>query len=221
MSVIIGEVTRLLRLVPTDTVQLVRDLLVRLKGSSSSVWAAEFRKFIKGEPCWVKPKMVESSNLEFVSSITLAETTVDFIAKDRFIVDIRSNLPAPINYIADNFSAWFLSGTGKVERPMKGRSIRHDKIRKFTADVSIISELGGDDCVESTLAEVLCLMERGFSSEGLNAEHVNVFYVRDQNGVLRVVHVKFATVGWRIGADSVRNMHRWNGLRHVFYPRIA
>jgi len=50
----------------------------------------------------------------------------------------------------------------------------------------------------------------------LNNGWANLFYVKDQSGVLRTVRVSWGGDGWRVNADSVENPDRWGGGRRVF-----
>jgi hypothetical protein len=62
-------------------------------------------------------------------------------------------------------------------------------------------------------------MEKQKNGEGgvlLNNGYANIFYIRDQNRVLRAVGVNWHVDGWNVLADSVEHPRRWNDGDQVF-----
>jgi hypothetical protein len=86
-------------------------------------------------------------------------------------------------------------------------------------DGPIINELGGEAKAETTLSEMFSLMEKQKNGESgvlLNNGYANIFYIRDQNGVLRAVGVDWDDGGWYVGAYSVEDPGGWRVGRQVF-----
>ena len=157
--------------------------------------------------------------LDPVGTVTIAATTSKFIARDRFVVNTKRNAPVKISGVWDNFTAWFLSGTGKTEDPITEQALRYHKLRQASVDGPIIQELGGEAKAETTLSEMFSLMEKQKNGEDgvlLNNGWVNIFYIRDQNGVWRAVRVFWHVGGWVVSASSVERQDGWNGGRQVF-----
>lgn len=156
----------------------------------------------------IKPELL----LEPVDTVVIPATTVPFVAKDRFVVNTKRNAPVKISAVWDNFTGWFLSGDGKTEDPESEQTLRYHKLRKSSVDGPIITELGGEEKSETTLTEMFSLMEKQKNGEDgvlLNNGYANIFYIRDQNGVLRAVSVYWLGGGWSVGADSVESPYGW------------
>jgi len=114
-----------------------------------------------------------------------------------------------------NFTKWF---SGKVEENVpSGGLISRPLIRPAT-DSEIIADLGGEEKAGVTLVEIWRLMQRQPSGEEgvlLTNGWANIFYVRDTDGVLRVVHIYWRGDGWYVGAVALGGS-RWRGGLHVF-----
>jgi hypothetical protein len=167
----------------------------------------------------VEPPKPAPSILELVWAVVVPATTSKFIAKNKFVVNTKRNASVKISYLGDNFTAWFLNGDGKTEDPISEQALRYHKLQKSSVDGPIINELGGDAKAETTLTEVFSLMEKQKNGESgvlLNNGYANIFYVRDQNGVLRVVDVIWDDGGWNVYARSVEDPDRWSDGRQVF-----
>jgi hypothetical protein len=157
--------------------------------------------------------------LDLVGTVTTSATTSKFVAKDKFVVNTKRNAPVKISAVWDNFTSWFLSGDGKTEDPISEQTLRYHKLRKSSVDGPIITELGGEEKSETTLTEMFSLMEKQKNGEGgvlLNNSYANIFYIRDQNGVLRAVNARLYGDGWDVGADSVEVPDGWGGGSQVF-----
>ena len=153
-----------------------------------------------------------SSILELVSTVVVNATNSKFVAKERFVLDTSRKAKVKISLFGDNFIKWFLSGDGKTEEPISEQTLRYHKLRKSSEDGPIITELGGEAKAETTLSEMFSLMEKqedGESGPLLNNGWWNIFYIRDQDGVLRAVDVRWDDGGWRVRADSVESPRRW------------
>ena len=160
-----------------------------------------------------------TSILELVSTVGVAATTSKLVAKEKFVVNTKRNAPVKISYLGDNFTAWFLNGDGKTEDPISEQTLRYHKLRKSSVDGPIIEELGGEAKAETTLSEMFSLMEKQKHGEDgvlLNNGYANIFYIRDNAGVLRAVDVDWFGVGWFVHAISVEFPYGWFDGGQVF-----
>ena len=162
-----------------------------------------------------KPELL----LDLLGTATTLATTGRFVAKTAFVVNIKHNAKVLISAVWDNFTSWFLSGDGKTEDSISEQTLRYHELRESSVDGPIITELGGEAKAETTLSEMFSLMEnQGNGKDGvlLNNGRANIFYVRDQNGVLRAVRVRWSVGGWDVIARSVELPLRWNDGDRVF-----
>lgn len=204
----------------------LNQLIVNLGGQDGGRWEREFKQFLRKEPCWsngqvaqvTQPK-TKPSILELVSTVGVSATTSKFVAKDRFVVNTKRDAPVKISVVWDTFTSWFLSGDGKTEDPISERTLRYHELRESSMDGPIIAELGGEAKAETTLMEMFSLMEKQKHGEDgclLNNGYANIFYVRDQTGVLRAVRVYWHGGGWDVGACSVKDPGGWRVGGQVF-----
>lgn len=161
--------------------------------------------------------VVRNPILKFLGTVDILASTKKFVAKEKFVRDNGHKTKVKISYLCDNFTLWFLSGDSKIEDPMSVHMLRYYKLRKSSMNVSIITELSVEELVETTLSESFSLMEKqGKGEDGilLNNSCNNIFYIRDQNGVLRTVIVRWDGEGWVVFASSVEHMVIWaDGIR--------
>lgn len=192
---------------------VIYDLLQKLAGAKGEEWLKgldELKLFLRKE---IEPL------LEFVGSIVVPANTSKFVAKEKFVINTECNAPVKINHLGDDFTKWFLSGTGKTEDPIVVIMLRYAKLRETSVNGPIIAELGGAKKSETTLSEMFSLMEKqgkGKVDVLLNNGCANIFFIRDQDGVLRVISVYWLGDGWRVNAFSVNEPGRWHGGRRVF-----
>ncbi|MFA5736995.1 MAG: hypothetical protein WC893_02470 [Candidatus Paceibacterota bacterium] len=166
----------------------------------------------------VKPAKPELL-LEPVGAVVIPATTGKFVAKDKFVVNTKRNASVKISAVWDSFTSWFLSGDGKTEDPTSEQTLCYHKLRKSSVDGPIITELGGEEKSETTLTEMFSLMEKQKNGENgvlLNNGYANIFYIRDQAGVLRAVRVGWSDGGWYLSAYSALRPNGWRGGRQVF-----
>lgn len=166
----------------------------------------------------VEPVKVELL-LDLVGTVTTSATPGKFVAKDKFVVNVKPNAPVKISGLGTSFAKWYLSGDGKTEDPISEQMLRYHKLRKSSVDGPIITELGGEEKSETTLTEMFSLMEKQKSGEDgvlLNNGYANIFYIRDQNGVLRAVCVYWRGGGWRVFALELEDPGAWRGGDQVF-----
>lgn len=157
--------------------------------------------------------------IDFLGEVTIPATTAKFVAKDRFVVNTKSDAPVKISYRGDNFIEWFLLGKGKIEDPITEQTLRYGKLLRPSVDMPIINELGGEEKSETTLTEMYYLMERQKNGENgvlLNNGYANIFYLCDCAGVLRTVGVLWNDGGWSVCAGPVGDPDRWRGDCQVF-----
>lgn len=157
--------------------------------------------------------------LDFAGTVTVPATTSKLVAKEKFMISTERNAPVKISYLGDNFTAWFLNNDGKIEDPITEQTLRYHKLRQSSVDGPIITELGGEEKSETTLSEMFSLMEKQKHGEDgvlLNNGYANIFYIKDQNGVLRAVLVSWDGGGWFVSAVSVEDPGRWRDGRQVF-----
>ncbi len=167
----------------------------------------------------IKPSKPTPSILKLVSTVVVSATTGKFVAKDRFVVNIEDNAPVKISAVWENFTNWFLSGDGKTEDSIGEQTLRYHKLRKSSFDGPIITELGGEEKSETTLTEMFSLMEKqknGKFGTLFNNGRANIFYIRDQNSVLRAIRVFWGAGGWDVYAFSVVSPDRWSVGGRVF-----
>jgi hypothetical protein len=167
--------------------------------------------FLRGEYVLTKIATgVTSALLATIGTVSLPATTKPFVARDKFVVNTKANAEVKISFIYDDFTNWFLANGGKVEEPQVGAcELRYAKLKKSTSDELVIAELGGVDKSETTLSEMFCLMEKQKGGEDgvlLNNGWTNIFYIRDNKGVLRAVCMNWHDGGWGVSVFSVENV---------------
>jgi hypothetical protein len=219
----IGSITRALVGVPLHRQGTLLDVVQRLSNTSSDGdgWRSRFAAVIsEGLPQKKEEKEIATSVvLELVGTVVAPATTSKFVASKKFVLDTSRKAKVRISYLGDNFTAWFLSGNGKVEDLISEQTLRCHKLRKFSIDGPIITELGGEAKAETTLSEMFSLMEKQKNGESgvlLNNGYANIFYVRDIAGALRAVCVGWNDGGWNVHARSVESPHVWHGGFQVF-----
>lgn len=184
---------------PTDDAQWV------IQNTREAI--AIFNKAIKN-----RPKPVELL-MELLGTILVPATSNPFIARDHFVIDTSKKAKVKISYLGDNFKDNFL---GKIEEPFAGSMLRYGKLKKGSVDRPIIAELGGEAKVETTLAEMFSLMEKGEEGGLLTNGYANIFYIRDKKGVLWAVRCHGDGVGWFVRAFSVDDPLEWRAGGQVF-----
>jgi hypothetical protein len=149
-----------------------------------------------------------------VAEIDLPATAETFVARDRF-----SKL-AGVRYATlwEDFKARYLA---KTEPPQPARRLAKYKLTRIAPDLPIIAELGGAERVESRLTDIFELLRRQPRGEaGLLQTNgfANIFYVRDQAGVLCAIRLGLADDGWVLDAIPVEDPLAWNGQHEIFAP---
>lgn len=157
--------------------------------------------------------------LELVSTTTISATAAKFVAREKFVIGTDRDASVKISYLGDNFRNWFLNGDGKVEEPIDEQALHYHALKHPSVDGPIIAELGGEVKAETTLTEIFVLMAKQPKGEAgvlLVKGYANIFYVRDQNEVLRAVNVLWIVDGWNLIAFSIEYPDGWFGGFQVF-----
>jgi hypothetical protein len=152
--------------------------------------------------------------LEAVATVEIPAVAEPFAVRDRF------ERPAGVKFssVWNEFKRRFY---GKVEGPAAAFRMRKFRLLAIAPDGPIIAELGGAAAAESTVAAAFSLIGRqGAGQEGIlqTNGYANIFYVRDQKGVLCAVRTGWDGEGWVIDAISVEDPLAWNGKHEIFCP---
>lgn len=190
--------------------------------ATAGVFFAEVLEVLEGRATIVpnKPlkkvaKAIASALLVLVATVSVAATTVPFVAAEKFVINTKADANVSIYYLGSNFKTHFL---GKTEKPFASSELNVHKLLKNALDKPIIEELGGEAKAETTLTEMFSLMEaQGHGQKGtlLTNGWVNIFYIRDVNGVLWAVRCRWAGDGWDCRACSVADPREWAAGRQV------
>lgn len=160
---------------------------------------------------------VKTAILDFVRTVTIPATTEKFVAGKNFLLKQDGGI---CSYFWDDFRRWFLEGDGKVEEPHAETVLRCHKLRKNSVDEPIIAELGGEPLAETTLGEMFALLQKQANGEKkgvlLVNGYANIFYVRDQLGVLRAADARWFGGGWSVSAGEVSFPLAWSAGSQVF-----
>ena len=155
-----------------------------------------------------------------VGMAMVATTKTQFVARNRFVLDTKASAVVKISYLEPDFSKWFLS---KREMPFVGSTLHYKELSFYSIDGPIIEELGGKEMVETTLAEIFSLIEKQPNGEPgslLTNGNANIFYVKDVDGVLRVVLVSWHRGGWSFHANPVMDRYGWGCKSRVFARKL-
>jgi len=152
--------------------------------------------------------------LEAVDTATVPAFAQPFVVRDQF------ERPAGVKFstVWNEFKKRFY---GKVEGPSPEARMRKYRLLAIAPDAPIIAELGGEAVVETTVSAAFWLIGRqGRGQPGILQinGYANIFYVRDQKGVLCAVRIGWDEEGWVIDAISVDDPLAWNGKHEIFCP---
>jgi hypothetical protein len=145
--------------------------------------------------------------LELVTTVQTAAVEA-FSAKEKLAIGTQDGVK--IVWHGDNFKTHFL---GKCELDVPARDLRVHKLRKKSLDAPIIAELGGQELVETHLAtmfEMLKKQVQGQKGDLLVNGYANIFYIKDDVGVLWAVGADWGGGGWSLDADSVTYPYAWS-----------
>lgn len=119
-----------------------------------------------------------------------------------------------IAYRGENFTSWFQAKTEDGPRA----ALVALALARTAYDTEIITDLGGETSAEVALSEVWSLMERqpkGGEGVLITNGYANIFYVRDVNGALRAVGVRWYSAGWDVDAYALGD-GQWDDGARVF-----
>lgn len=205
---------------------LATDFRDKLRRVGNERWLEEFKKFLRGEPCWTSDQLVNVSDgplLSFVCEFDLPRTTASFKAAEMFVVDMRQTATVLISDIWPRFVNFFLKGRGKVERPLSAQKISCHTLNRVSRDGPIMEAIGStfDDHGKHhmTLSEVFVLLRgqrRGADGVLLTNGKANVFYIVDRGGKLRAVSTRWRSEGWAINASEIHYAGGWAAGTKIF-----
>lgn len=112
-----------------------------------------------------------------------------------------------IVWIGSNFQEWF----GGVKAKPKKVKLFTKILPRSMNDQEILSEFKPQEC---SLDDVAYAMEN--SKKMLRNSYANIFYIKDQNGVLRAVYAYWDDDGWGVFAIPVGHPGRWFRGSQVF-----
>lgn len=144
--------------------------------------------------------------LKFSGSIEIPAATSLFIVKEKFAVNTSKEAKVKNSYIGRTFQERFL-GSKQIIREIDyvSSAIHFYSPLERSTDNRIIDELGGKEIVESNLYSMSFLMEKQGHGQGgilLSDGYANIFYIRDDEGVLWAIDLLWDGAGWSIDADS-------------------
>ena len=151
--------------------------------------------------------------------VVVSGTAGKFVAKEKFAIDTSRKASVKISYLGDNFRSWFLTGLGKIEDVQATPELTSFVLETSMLDKDIIAKIGDETKAETSLTEVYDLMTKQPNGEDgtlLNNGWANIFYIKDQNGVLRAVRVRWRGDGWYVDALSVESPGAWDDGLQVF-----
>jgi len=174
----------------------LNQLIVNLAGKDGAQWEAELSRFTRREPCWIgKPTkistMAPSRIFEFLWSSEIAAASERFSALDVFR-DRKGNTPMLKFTPNVIFEELFLLDGGLIEEPALQKNIYCHRLLTSVSDRLIIDRFGGVQKLRTSLQLVYDLMVRQqYEEPGVlkTDGRVNLFYVADALGAIRVVRI--------------------------------
>lgn len=140
--------------------------------------------------------------LKFVHSISLPAIS-KFVAAEKFREDETVD-GIKVGWLGSNFKTNFLK---KVEKSVPALEMREHELVVRSRDPAIITELGGEENVETTLGQFWEFLKT--ADQAL----VHVRHIRDVNGVLWAVHGYWNVDGLYVEANPLGNPLVWDSGR--------
>jgi hypothetical protein len=141
--------------------------------------------------------------LTFAGTVRLQGISEPFKVSDRFVVNTSDAAKVKISGIGSNFKRMF----GKMTvGSCAGSSLSRSALTRAAYDEDILAALGGKVKAKSTISEIWQFLElqpnyeNGYS---LNDGQLYLFYVLDEEQVLRAVFVFRFGNGWRVDAREL------------------
>jgi hypothetical protein len=116
-----------------------------------------------------------------------------------------------ITYIWDNFQNWF----GDMNCRGKKLPLYFKTLEKPMNDKEIFDELKPTEC---TLADLYNSLN---DNRMLKNGYANIFYIKDNKGILRAVRAYWGSDGWYLDASAVDHPYRWRGGHHVVSRKLT
>lgn len=192
------------------------DLIEKLSGEEGMEWLAALEKFLRKENPWEKVATKVGNFLKKILTIVVPATAEPFDIEKKFVKNLDRDATLKVAFVSDDFQSSFY---GKTEDPVVESILNCYKLKKPANDREIIGELGGEDKVGTTMAEVFHLMTaqgRGQKGKLLVNDYANIFYVRDKAGRLCAVNVHWYVDGWNVYALSLDDASWWDDGCQVF-----
>ncbi|PIS42144.1 MAG: hypothetical protein COT24_04990 [Candidatus Kerfeldbacteria bacterium CG08_land_8_20_14_0_20_40_16] len=206
----LGQIRKKLVRLPEGTLGSLYDLLEKLTGPNRRMWLSNLNKFLRKEPCL--------ELLKYISSFFIKLEPGPFIVREHFVVDTSDEAKVKISKLGDNFCEWMLDLV-EEQPPTEVNICCHELLEK-SEDRQIITKLGGEQKVETTLYAIFALMKKQRNGERgvllTNCDQANIFYVRNVKNVLRAVRVIWYGGGWCVSAFLVEDPYRWRAGYQVF-----
>jgi hypothetical protein len=140
-----------------------------------------------------------------------------FSASEHFREDVSPRSTVKISWLGATFKQRFVS---RIEGVPARATLQAFRARRPARPAEIAAALG--DRRETTLGELWCLLALqpdGESGLLLTAAIPNLFFVRDNGGVLWTVDVVWGGAGWEIGASSTDGDGQWPaGVQAIVHP---
>lgn len=192
---------------------LLKEVSERLGGEKGDEFEETLDLFLKGR---MVPSCVADAVKMDKKRRKKKKPLKKFIVADHFTTENRE---VKIHRIGDNFKLWFGGKTEKltdVELPSRHHyDLKHDSL-----DKEILNDLGGADKAEITFAGIYKFMKlqpNGENGALLVDGFANIFYVKDADGVLRAVYVRWVGVGWFVEGCETDDWSRWGAGCRVFF----
>ncbi len=204
---------------------LMRDFMKKVLSENGQEWINAFKLFLKKQNPW--PEQAQVIAKKPSALLDPLKTVIDFSGTDNFNVaehlkitpgNERATAELVIGYIGGNFKSNFLD---KIEEAVAASKLHAYRLKKNSVDGPIITDLGGEEKAETTVAEMVDLMRRqGRGQKGLllTNGYANIFYIRDSHGVLRAVRCYWRSgYGyWSVEASPVADPDEWDaGFRVI------
>ena len=136
----------------------------------------------------------------------------EFVAKEHF--KLGESAGVKISYLGDNFNDHFLK---KREENITEVMLKSFKLTQASLSPPIITALGDNhETYLAQLWELLKLQPQGETGILLTNGYVNIFYIRDADGILWAVCVRWFGDGWCVYAGSVEDPYWWRAGDQVF-----
>ena len=171
-----------------------------LCGDHGEEWLAEFKKFLRKEPTWVKTD--ETPIYELLGTIHVPAAQREFLVRKYFIVDNDEAAEIRIRYLSDRFTAKIYN---KKESFQPKRTIHRYRLLVNLVDKSIITRLGGKEIAVTSMQDIWYLLKlqgKGEKGNLLTNGKVNLFLVYDESDEIMAISLDWNVFGWGIEAFS-------------------